>query len=301
MKTLHYTYTASADGQTVESLLKEHGYSKSLINRIKLTEDGLMLQGEKVYTTRKLMAGEMLSVTFSEDASSEHIVPVSMPLSIVYEDEDLMVINKAANVPIHPSQGHFDHSLANGLAWYFEKKQEPFVFRAINRLDRDTTGLLIVAKHALSGCILSDMVKRREIHRTYLAAVRGNLSKTPEGIITVPISRVPGSTIERMPDPVHGESAVTHYRLLSYSEKTDSSLLEIRLETGRTHQIRVHMKYLGHPLFGDFLYNPDYRFINRQSLHSWKLSFAHPITGMPMGFTAPVPADMEPFLSLTDI
>ncbi len=296
MKTLHYTYQAGAGGQTVEALLKERGYSKSLINRIKLTEDGLMLRGEKVYTTRRLSPGDVLHVTFSEDASSEHIVPVEMPLSILYEDEDLMVINKAANVPIHPSQGHFSNSLANGLAWYFENKKEPFVFRAINRLDRDTTGLLIVAKHALSGCILSDMVKRREIHRTYLAAVSGDLSASSDGTVTVPIARVPGSTIERMPDPEHGESAVTHYHLLTYNPRTDSSLLEIRLETGRTHQIRVHMKYIGHPLYGDFLYNPDYCFLNRQSLHSWKLSFVHPITGVLMDFTAPVPKDMRQFL-----
>lgn len=296
MKTLHYTYTAHTDGQTVESLLKEHGYSKSLINRIKLTSDGLLLCGEKVYTTRKLMAGDILSVTFSEDVSSEHIVPVPMPLSILYEDDDLMIINKAANVPIHPSQGHFDNSLANGLAWYFENRQEPFVFRAINRLDRDTTGLLIIARHALSGCILSDMVKQHKIHRTYLAAVTGDLSGAPKGTITVPIARVPGSTIERMADPLHGESAITHYRLISYSHETDSSLLEIRLETGRTHQIRVHMKYIGHPLYGDFLYNPDYRYLNRQSLHSWKLSFPHPITGIPLHFTAPLPADMKQFL-----
>ena len=299
MKTLHFTYQAHQDGQSVESLLREHGYSKSLINRIKLTDDGLLLHGEKVYTTRKLKKGETLHVTFSEDTSSETIVPTPMPLSILYEDDDLMVINKAAGVPIHPSQGHFENSLANGLAWYFQEKQEPFVFRAINRLDRDTTGLLIVAKHALSGCILSNMGKERQIHRTYLAAVRGDLSNQPEGTITVPIARVPGSTIERMADPVHGESAITHYRLLSRQEETDSSLLEIHLETGRTHQIRVHMKYIGHPLFGDFLYNPDYRFLSRQSLHSWKLSFLHPITGQVMDFTAPIPDDMQQFVSCT--
>lgn len=293
---IRHSYTASRDGQTVEELLRSQGYSKSLINRVKLTDDGLMIRGEKVYTTRRMQAGDRLEVVLPEEASSEHIVPTPMPLSILYEDEDLMVINKAANVPIHPSQGNFSNSLANGLAWYFEEKQESFVFRAINRLDRDTTGLLIVAKNALSSCILSDMVKKRQIHRTYLAAVNGDLSVQPEGTIDVPIARLPGSTIERIPDPVHGESALTHYQLLSYQPETDTSLLKIRLETGRTHQIRVHMKYIGHPLYGDFLYNPDYRFLNRQSLHSWKLSFSHPVTNIPMEFTAPVPADMQQFL-----
>lgn len=296
---IRHSYAASRDGQTVEELLRSQGYSKSLINRVKLTDDGLMIRGEKVYTTRRMQAGDRLDVALPEEPSSEHIVPTPMLLSILYEDEDLLVINKAANVPIHPSQGNFSNSLANGLAWYFEQKQETFVFRAINRLDRDTTGLLIVAKNALSSCILSDMVKKRQIHRTYLAAVNGNLSEQPEGTIDVPIARLPGSTIERIPDPLHGESAITHYRLLSYQPGTDTSLLEIRLETGRTHQIRVHMKYIGHPLYGDFLYNPDYRFLNRQSLHSWKLSFSHPVAKIPMEFTAPVPEDMRQFLPCT--
>ena len=205
---IRHSYTASTDGQSVEALLRSHGYSKSLINRIKLTEDGLMIRGAKVYTTFRMKAGDRLDVTFAEETSSENIVPVRMPLSILYEDEDLMVINKAANVPIHPSQGNFSNSLANGLAWYFKQKQKPFVFRAVNRLDRDTTGLLIVAKNALSSCILSDMVRNRQIHRTYLAAVSGNLSEQPEGTIDVPIARLPGSTIERVPDPVHGEAAL---------------------------------------------------------------------------------------------
>ena len=293
---IRHSYAASRDGQTVEELLRSQGYSKSLINRVKLTDDGLMIRGEKVYTTRRMQAGDWLDVALPEEASSEHIVPTPMPLSILYEDEDLMVINKAANVPTHPSQGNFSNSLANGLAWYFEQKQQSFVFRAINRLDRDTTGLLIVAKNALSSCILSNMVKNRQIHRTYLAAVSGDLSGQPEGTIDVSIARLPGSTIERIPDPVHGESAVTHYQLLSYQPETGTSLLMIRLETGRTHQIRVHMKYIGHPLYGDFLYNPDYRFLQRQSLHSWQLSFTHPVSKIPMEFTAPVPNDMQQFL-----
>lgn len=292
---IRHSYISAEDGQTVEQLLRLHGYSKSLINQVKLTEQGLLVHGKRVYTTYRLKAGESLMVTLPVESSSEHIIPVSMPLSILFEDEDLMVINKPADLSVHPSQGHFSNSLANGLAWYFQEKNQPFVFRAINRLDRDTTGLLIVAKNALSGCILSDMVKKREIHRTYLTAVSGDLSECPEGTISVPIARRPGSVMERMADPINGETAITHYRLLAYQNKTDSSLLEVTLETGRTHQIRVHMKYIGHPLYGDFLYNPDYRFLDRQSLHSWKLSFLHPITKKSLHFTAPLPADMLPF------
>ena len=293
---IRHSYTASTDGQSVEALLRSHGYSKSLINRIKLTEDGLMIRGAKVYTTFRMKTGDQLDVTFAEETSSENIVPVRMPLSILYEDEDLMVINKAANVPIHPSQGNFSNSLANGLAWYFKQKQKPFVFRAVNRLDRDTTGLLIVAKNALSSCILSDMVRNRQIHRTYLAAVSGNLSGQPEGTIDVPIARLPGSTIERVPDPVHGEAALTHYELLFYQPQTDTSLLKIHLETGRTHQIRVHMAYIGHPLVGDTMYGTDETLLPRHALHCSEMAFAHPLTGEPLHFVSPLPPDMERLL-----
>lgn len=292
---IRHSYVPSVSGQTVEELLRLHGYSKSLINRIKLTEDGLMIRGKKVYTTYKLQTEDRLDVSLPAEVSSEHIVPISMPLSVLFEDDDLMIINKPAGLPVHPSQGHFEDSLANGLAWYFEKREESFVFRAVNRLDRDTTGLLIIAKNALSGCILSNMVKSRQIHRTYLAAVSGNISDSSEGTIRVPIARHPDSIMERIADPVNGEEAITHYRFLSYQKKTDTSLLEIRLETGRTHQIRVHMKHIGHPLYGDFLYNPDYRFIKRQSLHSWKLSFLHPLTKQALSFAAPIPDDMRCF------
>lgn len=288
-----YQPTEEFYDKTVEELLLFHGFSRHLIIDLKKLDDGLMVQGTKVYVTHRMMPGEQLIVTLPEEVSSENIVPVQMDLDIVYEDEDIMIINKAANVPIHPSQGNFSNSLANGIAWYFAEKGEPFTFRVINRLDRDTTGLLILAKHALSACILSDMIRRREIHRTYLAAVSGHLAGA--FTISAPIARVDGSTIERQVDFKRGETAVTHCRAISYNSELDASLVELRLETGRTHQIRVHMKHLGYPLFGDFLYHPDYRYIDRQSLHSWKLSFVHPITKEPLTFTAAVPEDMRVF------
>lgn len=296
-----FSYEISQKEQdiTAETFLLSRGYSRRLIIDLKKAPDYLTIGGEHIYVTRKLHSGDILTVQLPEEPISEHIVPADIPLHIVYEDEHLMVINKQADLPIHPSQGNYDNTLANAAAWYFLQKGEPFVYRVINRLDRDTTGLLILAKHTLSACILSDMVRNRTIHRTYLALASGNMeSAFPDGVgfIDAPIARVNGSTIERQVDFERGEQARTQFQVRSYYPKTDTSLVELKLETGRTHQIRVHMKYLGFPLLGDFLYNPDYRYINRQSLHSWKLAFSHPISGEALEFCAPLPEDMSFFI-----
>ncbi len=197
-------------------------------------------------------------------------------------------------MPIHPSLNNYYNSLANALAWYFEQQKKPFIFRCVNRLDRDTSGLTIIAKHVVSAAILSSMNARREIHREYRAIVRGHF--TPEsGVITAPLGRKDSSIIERTVDFDHGEKAVTYYQFLE--EKNGHSLVSLRLGTGRTHQIRIHMKYIGFPLVGDYLYNPDMEYITRQALHSYRLTFLHPITGQKMDFTAPLPDDMKKILN----
>ena len=243
-----------------------------------------------------LQPGDTLTLHIWENHSSEKIPPVNLPLNIVYEDADLMVINKPAGMPIHPSMNNYYNSLANALAYYFEQQNCPFVFRCINRLDRDTSGLTIVAKHYVSAGMLSAMIANKAtsgITREYLAIAKGSV-RPLEGTITAPLGRKEGSIIERTVDFENGESAVTHYRVLD--EKNGHSLVSLILETGRTHQIRIHMKYLGYPLIGDYLYNPDMEQIQRQALHAWKLSFVHPITGEKMQFTAPLPEDMAAVL-----
>ena len=277
--------------KTVEQFLLSNGYSAALIRRLRHTEQSILKNGSPVYTTYRLDEGDSLAVTLPEEHGSENIVPVPMDLDIRYEDRDLLVVNKAAGVPIHPSQGNHDNTLANGIAWYLGEKGEAATYRAINRLDRDTTGLLILARHALSACMLSEMVRTHAIRRCYLAAASDLVP--PEGVIDAPIARTCDSTIERCVDFERGDSARTHYRTLCYNRDTDCSLVELRLETGRTHQIRVHMKHIGHPLPGDFLYNPDYRLIGRQALHSWQLDFIHPIKKEPLHFEAPLPEDMR--------
>jgi len=288
-RTLTYAITEQEACQTIEQLLRAKGYSTQCIKELKKQWGSILIDDEPQYMKVALQAGETLTVQIKEEISSEKIPPVELPLDIIYEDEDLLVINKLADMPIHPSLNNYENSLANALAWYFEKQNNPFVFRCINRLDRDTSGLTIVAKHMLSGGILSSMVAKRAIHREYLAIIRGHIS--PEsGTIDAPIGRKGDSIIERQIDYVGGERAVTHYALKEY--KNGHSLLSIHLETGRTHQIRVHMKHIGFPLIGDYLYNPDMEYMTRQALHSHRLQFTHPITGEAMDFTAPLPEDM---------
>ena len=287
---LEYLADHEADGLRIEQFLRRKGYSRQCLARIKQTPGGARVNGEARYLNQRLTAGDRIRIRLSEEHCSEKIVPVKLPLDIVYEDEDLLVVNKPAGMPTHPSMNNYTNSLANALAWYYEERGEPFVFRCTNRLDRDTSGLTLVAKNMLSSCILAQMTKNKEIRREYRAIVRGHV-EPPEGTIDAPLSRKPGSIIEREVDFQHGERAVTHYRIVE--EKNGYSLAALVLETGRTHQIRIHMKYLGYPLIGDYLYNPDMERISRQALHSYRLSFIHPITGRQMEFTEELPEDMR--------
>ena len=291
-RTLTYSITQNDVPNTIQSFLRAKGYSSQIIKELKKQPESILIDDRWEYVKYPLNVGETLTVHIQEDCSSEKIAAIPMELDIVYEDEDIMVINKPANMPIHPSMNNYDNSLANGLAWYFEQQGKPFIFRCVNRLDKDTSGLTIIAKHMLSAGILAPMVAAREIHREYLAIVSGRIS--PEsGTIDAPICRTADSIIERHVDFEKGERAVTHYRLAEY--QNGYSLLSIHLETGRTHQIRVHMKYIGFPLIGDSLYNPLYAGegdIARQALHSHRLQFTHPITGERMEFVSPLPPDM---------
>lgn len=285
-----YTITNDTTPLTVEEFLRQQGYSHNVISCIRRFEDGFSIDGQPAFSSSPLNRGQILTVCLRDPEPKGSIPPVPMDLDIIYEDADLLVVNKAADTAVHPSQGHRCNSLANGLAWRCLQKGEPFVFRAINRLDRDTTGLLIVAKHMLSASILSDMAAKRQLHREYLAIVSGFAPL--RGTISLPIARKEGSVLMRCVDFSNGEYACTHYQRLFYHSESGHSLIRVRLDTGRTHQIRVHFHFLGHPLPGDFLYCPDYSHIRRQALHSWRLSFLHPMTKEPLSFTAPVPADM---------
>ena len=287
---LTYIIENNSHGLRVEQFLRKKGFSRQNLTELKKLWGSTLINKTPCRQNECLNAKDVLTVYIRETVSSENIIPVELPLDIVYEDEDLLIVNKPAGMPIHTSRTNCCNTLANALAWYFEQQNKPFIYRCTNRLDRDTSGLTIIAKHMVSCSILSDMVHNNKISREYLGIVRGHL-KPAFGKIDAPLSRKPGPVIERIVDYQNGESAVTHYRVLA--EKNGHSLVSLQLETGRTHQIRIHMKHLGYPLVGDYLYNPDMECISRQALHSYRLRFTHPVTGKAMCFTAPLPKDMQ--------
>ena len=289
---LEYQITEQFHNMTIGNYLKTLGFSHQCVIALKKQEKGILLNGIWAYVNTLLSEGDTLTLTLSEDESSEKIPPVNLPLHILYEDEDILVLNKPADMPIHPSLNNYENTLANAVAYYYDSQNIPFVFRCINRLDRDTTGVTMLAKNPFSAGILSEMVRNREIHREYVAIADG-IFLQKEGIVDAPIGRKEGSTIEREINLETGERAVTHYTVLKENKDLNCSQIKLWLETGRTHQIRVHMKHLGHPLLGDFLYNPEMTYIKRQALHSHSLTFKHPITKEPMHFVAPVPSDMN--------
>lgn len=284
----HYQITENEQNTTVLDFLRKKGFSRHILSSMKADKEALTRNGQRIGGREHLLAGDHFRVRLLETIDSDGIVPVSMPLSILYEDEDILVINKPADMPVHPSIGNYTNTLANGVTAYLDAKGEHSPFRCINRLDRDTSGALILAKNAFSAAVLSIQMRNRQIRRTYLAVVEG--ITPPNGTISAPISRVDDSVIERHVDFLHGEPAVTHYERLE--TKNEHSLLEIHLETGRTHQIRVHMGYIGHPLPADYLYHPEYDCFKRQPLHSLQLEFRHPVTDKSMCLLAPVPEDM---------
>ena len=288
-----YRITEKDAGKTVGTFLLEHEYTPTCIKFLKKAENLITVNGKWEFVNKVLQENDILETVFLDDENSENIPSVEMPLDIVYEDEDVLVLNKPPKLPIHPTKGYEYHSLANGVVHYYEKQGIPFVFRSINRIDKDTTGLVIVAKNMLSGSILGEAMRNREIRRTYLAVTEGELPE--KGTIDLPIGRREGSAVERCIDE-NGAKAVTHYERLHYAN--GHSLAQIRLETGRTHQIRLHMRAIGHPLPADVLYNENFAVIGRHALHSWKLEFPHPITKEILCFEQEMPEDMKNILDM---
>ena len=287
---LEYLITEEFHNKTIEQFLKGQEFPHQAIVQLKKTSEGILLNNVWAYVNQKLSCGDILSLHLVEDVLPSSIEPIYVPLNIVYEDEDLIVIDKPANMPIHPSMNHHDGTLANGLMYYFKEQGLDFTFRAVNRLDRDTSGLTMVAKHLLSGGILSRQISTKSIHRTYRAICQG---KTPEvGTIDAPIARVEDSTIERCVDFEDGEHAVTHFTRLAYDAEKNLSLIALKLETGRTHQIRVHMASIGHPLLGDAVYGPKkcpFPKLEGQTLHAMILGFVHPTKDIYIETCAPLP------------
>ena len=291
-RVLEYEIPSEYDGANITTVLKQHfKISTNLIKDLKKYKEGIQVNGEHKRVVDLAAKGDILKITI-RDTVSENIVPTDIPLDIVYEDEDVLVINKLPNMPTHPSMGNYENSLANGVMYYYKSKGEERVFRAVNRLDKDTSGLMAVAKNSYIHARLGEEIQKKELKRKYMCIVCGDVER--DGTVDAPIRRANGSVINRIVAP-DGQRAVTHYRVVKrYGEYT---LLEMELETGRTHQIRVHMAYIGHPLVGDWLYGTeDHNIAKRQMLHSCYLCFTHPITGQIMEFKDEMAEDMRAFI-----
>ena len=291
-RVLEYEIPSEYDGENITTVLKQHfKISTNLIKDLKKYKEGIQVNGEHKRVVDLAAKGDILKITIRDNAS-ENIVPTDIPLDIVYEDEDVLVINKLPNMPTHPSMGNYENSLANGVMYYYKSKGEERVFRAVNRLDKDTSGLMAVAKNSYIHARLGEEIQKKELKRKYMCIVCGDVER--DGTVDAPIRRADGSVINRIVAP-DGQRAVTHYRVIKrYGEYT---LLEMKLETGRTHQIRVHMAYIGHPLVGDWLYGTeDHNIAKRQMLHSCYLCFTHPITGQIMDFKDEMAEDMRAFI-----
>lgn len=290
MRRLELPVTPELAGIKVDTLLKRHmGLSGTVVRRVKWLEDGILVDGARVNTRYCPAAGQVLSVRLSHPERNSGAVPAPGPLDIVYEDEDLIVLNKAAGVSVHPGPGHFDDTLGNFLAYYYETTGQEADFHPVHRLDRGTSGLLVSAKHPHAQEALKNQFHTQDFRRAYLAVCQG-VPEPPAGVIDAPLGPRPGSLMEQAVRP-DGKPARTHYRVLEAGRRR--ALLRLELETGRTHQIRAHMAHIGHPLAGDFLYGTEDRdLIARPALHSAELSFPHPITRETLGFSVPMPQDM---------
>lgn len=278
------------DGTTVENVLRDHFYiSGSLIKDLKKYNDGIMLNGQHIRTIDYVRKGDIITVTIY-DGISENIIPSDMDLDIVFEDDDILIVNKPYGMPTHPSKGHFHNTLANGIMAHYKKNGEQHVFRAVNRLDLDTSGLMCIAKNSYSHARLCDGMREGTLTRRYAAIVVGELNS--DGVIDAPIMRE--SYLKRCVNE-KGQRAVTHYFVKQRYE--GYTLVELALETGRTHQIRVHMSYIGYPLLGDWLYGEeDHDLFDRQALHSKYISLIHPVTGERISFMSEIADDMKSFL-----
>lgn len=289
-RTIEYIFPEEYAGRKISDFLKDKGYTKQGIIELKFSESFIEVDGKHQNMCDLIVPGSRLSVNIRESESSEKIPPVKLPFPVVYEDEDLVVVNKPARMPSHPSLNNYENTLGNAAVYYYKSQGKALIYRCINRLDRDTTGLTIIAKNIISAGILYNQHKESKICKEYTAIVCGeNLEDS--GVVDLPIGRAPNSTIERMIDQDNGDRAVTHYEVIKRGKGL--SLVKLRLETGRTHQIRVHMKAIGHPLIGDFLYNPEDKRMDRQALHMGDISFFQPITGERIELKAPLPEDMR--------
>lgn len=291
VRRLELAVTSAHAGLRVGQLLRrELALSGAVVRRIKWLPDGILLDGQRVNTRCVPRPGQVLSVRLSDPERRSGIVPAPGPLDIVYEDPDLIVLNKAAGVPVHPGPGHYSDTICNFLINYYDQSGCEADVHPVHRLDRGTSGLLVVAKHPHAQEQLKQQLHTPDFRRIYLAVCEG-APQPPAGTIDAPLGPVDGSLVAQQVRP-DGKPARTHYETLS--RRGPRTLVRLELDTGRTHQIRVHLAHIGCPLTGDFLYGqeaPD--LIPRPALHSAQLVLRHPVTGERLELHAELPGDMR--------
>ncbi len=288
--------------KTVSDFLREVGYSHKAIARLKRLEDGILLNGTRVTVRAILHTGDSLSLATEdrEEEKTAYLEPIDLPLQILLEDERILAVNKPPFMPTHPSMGHTEDTLANAVAFYLRDSGVPFVFRAVNRLDRDTSGTVLLAKDRYAAAHLSGAMSRGEIRKTYLALLEGELT-ADSGEINAYIRRKEASIITREAIPyAEGEAPPpgAHPALTRYSvvrRFAGYTLVRAFPETGRTHQLRVHFASIGHPIVGDTLYGNAHPTLPRQALHAETLTFPAP-DGSKRTVTAPLPDDLQNLL-----
>lgn len=291
---LALTVTPAQSGEKIDTLLRrELHLSGTVIRRVKWLENGILLDGARAITGQRVAAGQELSVLISDPDPKCDMIPTPGPLDIVYEDADILVLNKAPGLSVHPGPGHFDDTLCNHIAWYYRRTGLLADIHLVHRLDRGTSGLIVVAKHSHAQERLKLQLHTPAFRRIYLAVCDG-VPQPSEGLVDAPIGLVPGSLIARQVDQA-GQWARTRYQVLRTAY--GRSLVELELDSGRTHQIRVHMAHLGCPLTGDFLYGTeDQSLITRPALHSAQLFLTHPVTGESLHWQLSLPVDMAALL-----
>ncbi|NLY54291.1 MAG: RluA family pseudouridine synthase [Firmicutes bacterium] len=281
---------ANDDGRLLREVLRGRlGISRRMLHDLKYA-GRIALNGQEVTVRARVKKGDIIELHLQE-TDNDRVQPEPLPLSIVYEDDDLLVVNKQAGMIVHPVPPEPNGTLANAIAWYWAEKGENRPIRIVTRLDRDTSGLVLVAKHALAQHLYT--TRPELIDKYYLALVEG-APAPPEGLIDVPIAINPANPVTRMLDP-QGRAAQTYYRVTK--QLSTISLVQAQLLTGRTHQIRLHLSALGHPIVGDKQYGSSSSLISRQSLHCAGLRLTHLRTQQEFCLHAPLPEDMQAAIS----
>ena len=294
---LTYTIEKTYHGVSVETFLRKvPALTKSQIRSLKFRPEGITVNGQKVRTTAILKEGDCLALQLQPEnaPSSGHILPLDLPLDILYEDADLLVINKPAGILVHPSGIHYQDTLSNMVSAYFRSKGESAPICPIGRLDKDTSGTVIFAKNKFAAAFLSDR-KQSRLGKEYLAIVSG-VPSPARGEITVPIRPCSQSPLKMTVDPIDGKNACTRFQTQAVL-KNGNALIRLCLLTGRTHQIRVHMAHMGHPLIGDPLYGKGDEIFHRAALHADRAHFLLPFTRKEYSAAAPLPEDFRKYLS----